>query len=83
MISIYFPSIVTTILSSLGFIFLSLILHKLLIFIEWKIFKNSKPQSPLEYKAFLLEKENENLKTQITNLEQENSKFVNLLIKHM
>lgn len=83
MITIYFPSMLTTILSSLGFVFLSLILYKLLVFIEWKIFKTSKPQSPSEYKAFLLEQENEKLRNQIETLEQENSKFVNLLIKHM
>ena len=83
MITIYFPSMITMFLSSLGFIFLSLILYKFLLFIEWKIFKTSKPQSPIHYKAFILEQENEKLKKQITNLEEENSKFVNLLIKHM
>ena len=83
MITIYFPSMITMLLSSLGFIFLSLNLYKFLIFIEWKIFKTSKPQSPIHYKAFVLEQENERLKQQITNLEEENSKFVNLLIKHM
>jgi hypothetical protein len=83
MITIYFPSILTTILSSLGFISLSLILYKLLVFIQWKVFQTSKPQSLSEYKAFLLEQENQKLKNQIQNLEQENSKFVNLLIKHM
>ena len=83
MITIYFPSIISMILSSLGFIFLSLILYKFLLFIEWKIFKISKPQSPLQYKAFVLEQENEKLKQQISNLEEENSKFINLLIKHL
>ena len=74
---------ITMFLSSLGFIFLSLIMYKFLLFIEWKIFKTSKPQSPIHYKAFILEQENEKLKKQIASLEEENSKFVNLLIKHM
>lgn len=83
MITVNFPSILTMFFSSLGFIFLSLILYKFLLFIEWKMFKTSKPQSPIHYKAFVLEQENEKLKKQIANLEEENSKFVNLLIKHM
>ncbi len=83
MISIYFPGIVTTILSSFGFVFISIILYKILIFLEWKIFKTTKPQSPLEYKLFLLEEQNRALKEKINDLEEENSKFVNLLMKHM
>ena len=83
MISINFPGIIVMILSSLGFIFISLILYKILILIEWKIFKKQTPRSPLEYKMFLLEQENKKLQEKINDLEEENSKFINLLVKHL
>jgi hypothetical protein len=82
-ITIALPGYLTGILTSLGFIFLSYILYKLVLYLEWKIFKTTKPQSPLHYKMFLLEQENEKLQKKISELEDENSRIINSLIKHL
>ena len=55
----------------------------MILYFEWKIFKTTKPQSPLHYKMFLLEQENQKLQTKINELEDENSRIINSLIKHL
>ena len=83
MLSITIPWYAVVFLSSFGFIFFSYLLYRFLKLLEWKIFKTTKPQSPLHYKMFLLEEENKKLTKKINSLEEENSKIINSLIKHL
>jgi hypothetical protein len=80
---ITFPNLLTMFLSSLGFIFTSIILYKILIYIDCRLLKGKKPQSPADYKLFLLTEENQKLNEKIKCLEDENSKIINSLIKHI
>ena len=83
MIWLTFPSPLTAFFSSLGFLFFSIILYKVLIWFEWKLFKSNKPLSTTEYKIFLLEEENKKLNKKIKDLEEENTNMINSLLKHL
>ncbi|MAH45905.1 hypothetical protein CMI37_08740 [Candidatus Pacearchaeota archaeon] len=80
---ITFPNLVTMILSSLGFVFLSVFLYKILTYLNYRLLTGKRPESASEYKIFLLVEENKKLNDKIKVLEEENSKIINSLIKHI
>jgi hypothetical protein len=83
MIWLAFPELATAVLSSLGVIFLSILIFKFLLILEWRLLKTNRPSTPTQYKLFLLEEENKKLNHKITELELENSNIINSLIKHL
>ena len=83
MTPLYFPSIISSIINSIGLLTLSFYLVKILFALKVRFVTKQWPKNSQEYKYFLLQEENTRLSKKIESLEQENNEMLASIINQL